>query len=751
MASWIAAAGLAGLLVVVLLVPSDSIEVEQGGALPLVPLAVLAWAAAALSVSDHSASARTFRSERILHGLVWVLAGWIAIAAVAVADVGNLRQAVNEAWWWIVAAATFTAARWSLTSRHGSLASIVLLVSLASGLAVQAAHQQWVTLPADRAAYEADPEGALQEIGLFAPPGSPERALFESRLYGGGPTATFALTNSLAAVLLIGIVLAGGILSEAVRSRRGESEGAQRWRVGGAAAVAALLCGIALLWTESRSAFVGLAVAGGFAAVVWCCRWRSLSKPMLVGVAAAAVVVGLGILSLLLRPGLLAGAPRSLRYRFEYWQATLDLVADHPWFGAGPGNFQERYVTYRLDQASEAVADPHNWLVETLATGGVPALVLLLATIGVGLKIAAGRRRPVLHDAAPAPRWAMSAGAVLGFMGVLLAWISQAYLPNFDALLLSLIVVVAVSLTLYPLVAWGSSLSEPNGGRIAAAAAVAVAVHLLAAGGWTVPGVAAPWLVLLAIALGPPAAGSAELPPAGAARFGQPRWRGAWVGGVAVVLLGAWWGTAWLPVQRAAEHLEQGDFAIATGRSQIAAAAYQDAAEADPWNPLPLIRRADVFRWAIVRQADSPATRDQWSKAWEGAIARNPAAAGLWLNRAVHRLHFFQRWGDRDDLEEARQDLLAAVARDRSNVTIAAQLAVVEAALENREAAETWQARAETLAAAGDHADRQLSVVQVLPAESIGERAEPGAWRVAAAERLGGSHREHRGHGDGGG
>lgn len=776
MARWLSVASLSSLLVVVILVPSDSVAVEQGSALLLLPLAVLAWLTAMLAGSKRAPrdwaprdwARRDWTSaDRVLDGLVWALAAWIGIAAVAVAGVGDLRGAVNEAWWWATAAASFTAARRSLGSRHTSIACSILLVSLACGLAVQAAHQQWVTLPADRAQYQMDPEKALQESGIFAPPGSPQRALFESRLYGGGPTATFALANSLAAVLLMGVVLAGGLLVSSIWANgmgamlvgRG-AKLPNRWRTGGAAGVAVLLCGVAMLWTESRSAFIGLAAAGGLAALYWICRSRSLRTTVMAALAIGSLLLAFATGWILLRPGLLAGAPRSLRYRFEYWQATLDMVADHPWFGAGPGNFQERYVTYRLDQASESIADPHNWLMETLAAGGIPALLLLSAAILVGLKILvpgplAGRTAPDGEPPhlSPAPRWAVSSGAVIGLVGVLFAWISQAYLPNFDALMLSLMVAIGMAVALRPLAATRLAGTSAEAGVspqaragegtavrwLAGAAAVAVAVHLLAAGGWTVPGVATPWLILIAIAVGHPASRFAESPqdPADAVQPRENGRRTACVVGFGVALLVAWLWTAWLPGQRAAEHLERGDFAVQSGRPGIAAEAYQNAAEADPWDPLPLVRQADVFRWAIVRQVDSPTVRGHWGTAWETAIARNPAAAGLRHGRALHRLHFFQRWGNRQDLRDARQDLLDAIARDHSNVQIAAQLAVVEAALENREAAQRWRERAETLAAAGDHADRQLTIVQVLPAERIGERAETEPWLVTAAERLG--------------
>ncbi len=49
------------------------------------------------------------------------------------------------------------------------------------------------------------------------------------------------------------------------------------------------------------------------------------------------------------------------------------MIADHPWLGCGPGNFQDFYTQYKLPEASEEIADPHNFLLEIWATAGTPA------------------------------------------------------------------------------------------------------------------------------------------------------------------------------------------------------------------------------------------------------------------------------------------------------------------------------------------------------------------------------------------
>ena len=77
----------------------------------------------------------------------------------------------------------------------------------------------------------------------------------------------------------------------------------------------------------------------------------------------------------------LAKAVKSFGFRVQYWQATAGLIADHPLLGCGPGNFQDAYTAYKLPEASEEVADPHNFLLEVWATAGTPAMLAMLAML----------------------------------------------------------------------------------------------------------------------------------------------------------------------------------------------------------------------------------------------------------------------------------------------------------------------------------------------------------------------------------
>lgn len=106
--------------------------------------------------------------------------------------------------------------------------------------------------------------------------------------------------------------------------------------------------------------------------------WFLLS--IAVATVAVGLLVGLGFLV-----GwdwqVLAEAPKSFGYRIQYWLATVRLIADRPLFGCGPGNFQIVYTRYMLPEASEVIADPHNFALELLATGGIPCGCLFLWAI----------------------------------------------------------------------------------------------------------------------------------------------------------------------------------------------------------------------------------------------------------------------------------------------------------------------------------------------------------------------------------
>ena len=107
---------------------------------------------------------------------------------------------------------------------------------------------------------------------------------------------------------------------------------------------------------------------------------------------------------------LAARASKSFGYRLQYWQSSVRMIADHPLLGCGPGNFQNVYTRYKLPEASEEVADPHNFLLEIWATAGTPAMLAFLAVLAC-FAVEGGRKNG---------QWAVGSGQPLVGMAVAL-------------------------------------------------------------------------------------------------------------------------------------------------------------------------------------------------------------------------------------------------------------------------------------------------------------------------------------------
>ncbi len=416
--SWPAiVAGLGAMLILSLLAPADSISVFIGTALPQ-NLGWLALAACAAFASRHSEV--RFQPSRIelalvSGGLVWFIAAtWMASAR------GDSRMVWNGFWQVISLGSCFYIARGLVQFARVRAALVLMLLVGCVSLSIQGLEQVLFSMPASRAAYLKDPERMLAEQGIDAPPDSPRRKQFEDRLNSPEPFATFALANSLATLLSLGVVLNSGLLMSAVlhglakhpfgnltvtnstvthakATKRAAGKLNSGEDVAGAlgrvywlrlTALVSMLAVqlICLLLTRSRTAYLAVLVAAGVWLLLEVLRGKvRLSRRALQaggGLVAAGLIIGLGWLLTIDRL-VWSEAPKSISYRLEYWQATLQMIRDHVWTGVGLGNFQSYYPLYKLEQASEIIADPHNWLLDIAATLSLPIAVLILGWLGV--------------------------------------------------------------------------------------------------------------------------------------------------------------------------------------------------------------------------------------------------------------------------------------------------------------------------------------------------------------------------------
>jgi len=631
------------LLVATPLVPSERTELT-GNALPYVMLwllLALGWFAGAGLLG-----VRLGRWGWI-DLLACGLSGWHALSGLVMMHYGAPRLTINAIWTWVSFAVIVVLLRQLLRSRVEAKAFCAVMIGMAVCLSAMSFYQLLLTYPQKRAQYEENPEALIGTAGTHAPPGSAARRQLEARLYSNEPIATFALTNSLAGFLAPWLVFLLGIAATGNNSRApaGVAGGTRFW-IGLVSLVS--IIAVCLFLTKSRTAW--LATAMGCAAGLLILLWRRGQRrhaTLVAGGGVGLVAVAVAMYAVGMFPSRFASAAAlSLQYRFEYWQSTLAMIGDYPLLGCGPGNFQDYYTTYKLPQASEAVADPHNFALEVAATAGLPALVLLLGLLAL-VGVAARREGGVYssprsgHRNAPrnAPRNAapgnkdqrrphepvhvrsVYAGLPLGcILAIPLGWVT-----GYPAPLLPLLLGGAgAAVCLWLLHGWTLHGGLPR--WLPLTAMGVLLVNLLAAGGISFPGVGMTlWVLIAVITFDDPA----------------PLWQLtkrralAWLAPACAVLLVACHVSAYQPALRRESLLSLA--ADAQRRGNIAAAAQyaEQAAQADPWSAAPHLHLARLYfdRWRaeadssaadivqrIFRHSDAALQRDRHSYLTESAV-----------------------------------------------------------------------------------------------------------------------------------
>ena len=377
--------------------PSEMVGEEHSGG-------GLAWVAAVLLTLGLALGAmlvggRTRVRWSWADAAVYLLMFLVGISATRGAE---RRTAINLAWEWGGLGIAYFLARTLPRTRAESSTLAGALMATAVAVSTYGIYQATVELPTSRAYYHAHKSEALRIAGVV--PGSPEEMLFESRLLASNePTATFALTNSLAGFLVGPAVLGLAVGLEGLRRRADRRGLAAALLLGALPWLLILTC---LLMTKSRSAYLGLALAS----LVLCWRQRGRLPSRTV---AAAVIGAIVLLSVMIAAGVSTGrldrqvltqATLSFRYRLEYWQGAWSLIQEEPgvfWRGVGPGNFGAGYLKHKLPEASEEIADPHNMALEIWATAGITAALALVAALVLGLRETMG---PALEETGPRPR-----------------------------------------------------------------------------------------------------------------------------------------------------------------------------------------------------------------------------------------------------------------------------------------------------------------------------------------------------------
>lgn len=715
-------AALAALFIARPLLPSENSVTADGEGLAFVLLMLLLVAFWAL--------AGFFRGELRVR-LSWADAAWAALLVCMAAGTwrtvhaGAARPAINLFWEWTALGAGFFLVRQLIANAREARALTAVMLALAVTLSAYGLHEYFVSMPNDRAQYRENPEKMLRELNLPVEPDSPQRIVFEKRLESTEPMATFALTNSLAGVLAPWWIVAMGLALSNRRSAFARSAAAPYNRsamtlTGLLAAIGVILA--CLLLTKSRSAWLASAAGLGVLGLAALRHGGLINRRIvLAGAALLAALVGGAVATGSLDREILTEASKSLGYRWQYWQASLAMIKDRPWLGCGLGNFQDEYTRYKLPDASEVVADPHNLLFEVWATAGTPALAAFLAIfVGVGYdlfrrrrsKLAAADIDAVSDNAAgaslrpdkvasasdgwfepAAANWALVLAAALpaGFGLAFFIGLSSTVSLSVYAVLGGLAVSAIVLGLLTP---WVHDGALPGGLPLLGSGVLTI--NLLAAGGISFPGVAASLWLLLALGLN---LTGADAP--GHALKGRSV---ALTACAAAALIGAFSWSDYLPVMQSRLLLLQSESALGASREEL----LQSAAEADPrWSrPWEALEAIELSRW---RGRHDRTAFKRWERAIEELNQRRPHSAAARLHAGNAHLDAYQAAHQEHDLLAAISNYQQAVRLYPNHAENHARLAVALAAA--GKLPEARRAAAETLRLDDltPHEDQKLS------------------------------------------
>jgi hypothetical protein len=733
---WLAAAGLVpGLLFIQHWEPCDSIAAIASGdsmlyiGLTLI-LGVCVGAGVALqpaSVAEPlTAGSSSFRTRRMWIAMVFACfsaIAWLAMATIAEAGRGNLRFAVNGFWQWTSMLVWGVSICW--LARRPGFARLAITAAMAWGIGmlVYGFWEYGVIQPELRRQLEQDPVGLFKRQGIALE--SPAGLLLADRIRSTEMKGVYALANSYGGFLACYWVL---VLS-AWSTRRSRA-----WIA--LVSILLVVIGIALLLTKSRTAWIAAGV--GTVLLIWNSsvlrerfRGRSLA---IAGVAAIAMAaIGLGIVYRF-DPLILQEAGKSLAYRFDYWRGAMSLIASEPWFGYGVGSFQSTYLHVKLPTAAESPADPHNFLLEVAHAAGIPCLLLVATGLGLALWFALfGSTNPLPQYQKESPSRLLSVSFWLGGVLGCLSLIAWSLMVDSDERQVGALIAFAASAIAGGVGSrWSSAITSAqllvqNRPALGIAFAV-VLVHLLASGGWLLPGTMSLTMLAVGLCLGGVCTSESVHSQEGSSiegRIAMVRFGGV---GIAAVLLVAWYATMALPISRGLEKARVlGGGVNNPSPRQVVAIATEDR-----WDPE--LARLGVD-WA-VGQLSRPMgweTRRDWEQALEGLQKmledRDPQNNLVWDASGQASVRAAATAGDLQSkskwLKRADQAFERASQCSPASAQGHVQAALAASWVGDWERCQKHCAEAEEIDSSTPHRDRKITYARVVWPKSL-EPSSPG-------------------------
>ncbi|MDP2183003.1 MAG: O-antigen ligase family protein [Actinomycetota bacterium] len=205
------------------------------------------------------------------------------------------------------------------------------------------------------------------------------------------------------------------------------------WRI--LAVVTFGLLGLALLWSSSRGAWIGLVAAiGTLVLVVAMGRARGGGARKLVRVGLLlAVCVAVGALA---NPSfgervtsVFDTKSKTARWRVSAWSSSVEMISDRPVLGWGPNSFRFVYSDYQAPKQIDGmfgyqiVEAAHNVVLDTGVAFGIPGLLALLAMTGLATTTIVREARR--EDADSIEVAAVGASLVGGVSGLMLHYVTM--------------------------------------------------------------------------------------------------------------------------------------------------------------------------------------------------------------------------------------------------------------------------------------------------------------------------------------
>ncbi|WP_459554603.1 O-antigen ligase family protein [Lacunimicrobium album] len=532
---------------------------------------------------------------------------------------GNKRAALNLLWEWI-ALGVMARLFWSWRMHFNWRPSQPLLLSCIAALALLGLYQHFVFYPQMQAQYHSlvaagDKQG-LAQLGI--PTQEPARSQFLDRLlFSTEPFGFFALTNSFAGLLGVGCILWGAIAAITGRQK------IRIWHLFVWSMMIFLSCAGCMILTKSRTAVAAFFLAFFTQGLCW--SWLAsigsnhVRRTRIFVITLSTLAVLLVLVMPYAVPDLWNGATKSLRYRFEYWDATWSMIQDSLLLGH-LGNFRQEYLRYKLPASSEEISDPHNLLIDAWANGGLLAFLGVISIIGITLY---QFRRPVL-DFLPTDfrdlGKAKSSSAVIALTTLAAFLIPTVLSWNYDERIVIIGIVWGLLFAAW-IWLWNRNGQMPEAENPSLVqipnvwlfAWLGLTMHLLGAGGMEMPALAQLWILLSVCALTTTPSTTVPMKFPSFTRYLEP--------GIATILLILFAWSTFFPVQKVREQLAAAEFS----RDLNSTIRHSKAAfDADSFDPEP----ARMFTFsAFTLEKERPTNASNFLAAAENWLKRDPHSA----------------------------------------------------------------------------------------------------------------------------